>query len=960
MKSTVQADAAVQFERDAVRIHGKPELLLCASLFYFRIPRAYWKERMEQLAAFGYNAIDVYFPWNYHERSEGSWDFEGERDVVEFLAAAKDTGLWVVARPGPYICSEWDGGALPAYLLADDDIRLRDNDPVFLQAVSRWFDRILPVIRAYEAGKGGTVIALQLDNELDFYGCSDPAGYIAALRDMALAHGITVPLFACAGQGGIPQASGLADGVMPTCNYYPNDRDPDFEGKVLHYRELLGRMGYPLLVTETNRSHYLLRRLLSCGTKLLGPYLQVSGTDFGFTNATNNWGMPLAFMTSDYDFGGMISPEGHIREEAYEGRLLRRMMLAYGPALAEAETSSSPSSAYGIEGDAAGIAGPYALELKGGGRILFVTNLDDRDKEIALRDRATVDSPGDRFELKGGRSLALPAELPLAAWGMQGRLESSTAELYRAETLPSGTAAILFHAEGKGAIRLRIPGSVTVDYDQGQAEQEGDALALTFDGRGECRFTLRSDSGGELAILVHSRAKALISAELDPDGNPTYEQPIRYVVEGQPAVQQWQLSLCDTEAPAASRIIAEHPSRAPESKTQIKQAEPLESLGVYRGFAWYGSDACLPAGAKAEGLLLRQGSDIVSIYSDGRYVGTAVPGGGSRYISLDDGGREVGCLLARTEIWGHSNFDDIRLPGLRLSSRKGIRGIAAITNIQQLSGNWRVHRSADRMIKQELIGGQTDRSLWPVVGFGGWLSPDHPALEYYARSFFASADADSWTLCFEGLQARAKLFVGEAEVGDVNPFDPYVDITPYVKAGQNVELTVFLERALGLPAGQVTLYEGVEAAEWTMRAAEEPELLRYAEEARALAAAAELPMELASGSVAWLYAEANNSEGGKGWRVTVDGSGLKLTAFLEGRIVGRLWMPSGGERPVVTGGSQTSVYLPGAWFNGSQEGIDGIDGNGGSGKIEILLEAVDREAPGRLNDISFIPVQQSE
>ncbi|MGO4275333.1 beta-galactosidase, partial [Paenibacillus sp. TAF58] len=296
-----------------------------------------WKERLNKVKAFGYNAIDVYFPWNHHESVEGTWDFTGEKDAAQFLQDAADAGLWVIARPGPYICSEWDGGALPAYLFVKENLRLRDNDPTFLRHVARWYEQILPILKKYETDQGGTIIAVQLDNELDFYPCSDPKGYISALRDLALQHGITVPLIACAGQGGLYEASGFAEGVVPTCNFYPNDQDPVFEEKVLFYREELAHRGLPLLVTETNRSHFLLRRLLSAGAKLLGPYLQASGTNFGFTNAANNWGNPLSFLTSDYDFGGMISPEGHIREEAYEGRMLHRVIQTYGTSLAEAK-----------------------------------------------------------------------------------------------------------------------------------------------------------------------------------------------------------------------------------------------------------------------------------------------------------------------------------------------------------------------------------------------------------------------------------------------------------------------------------------------------------------------------------------------------------------------------------------------------------------------------------------------
>lgn len=956
MNNRIQAEAAVRFDSGGIRIHGKPELLLCASLFYFRVPRAYWKERMEQLVSFGYNAIDVYFPWNYHERYEGSWDFDGERDAGAFLKAAKECGLWVVARPGPYICSEWDGGALPAYLLADDDIRLRDNDTRFLEAVSRWFDRILPIIKSYEAGAGGTVVAVQLDNELDFYGCSDPAGYIAAIKDMALAQGITVPLFACAGQGGIIQATGLAPGVMPTCNFYPNDRDPSFEEKVLRYGSLLRGMGYPLLVTETNRSHYLLRRLLSCGAKLLGPYLQVSGTDFGFTNATNNWGKPLAFMTSDYDFQGMISPEGHLREEAYEGRLLRRLMDAYGTPLAEAEPRLGPADhgdesgdVYKLHGESNDIAGPFVLRLKGGGELLFVTNLDDCSKAVQVMESDQGELSGDGFTLSGGRSLILPVDVPLGLWGMEGRLLSSTAELYRAVKLTSGATVIAFHTEGAGMIRLRLPASSTVYAEGGEVERDGEQLTYKFDGGGAARLAIHSDSGngGErLIVVVHSREMALFAEEPDELGIPDIRQPLRYAIGHQPAVQQWRISSCDIEAALRTARTVKTAAKVSE-EARLDRPEPLEKLGVYRGFAWFEGNVELPAGVRAQGLLLRQASDVVSLYAEGSYVGTAAPGGGSRFIPFGER-KEIGSLLARTEIWGHSNFDDIRLPGLRLKSGKGLTGIAAITRVAALSSNWRVCRAADRSIRPELAHADADRSLWPMVGFGGWLSPDHPAFEYYSRSFTASADADSWTLRFEGLQARARLFVGGKDAGEINPFDPYLDITSFVNAGEEVELTVFLERALGLPAGGITLYEGVEAGGWAVRAAEEQELLETAETSFANSSEAVFPLELEPGAVAWLYAESVNSTKGKGWRAMIEGSGLKLTAFLEETLVGRLWLPGGEERPVLTGGSSSSVYLPGAWFKD------------GKGRLSFMLEAVDRAAPGCLNAVSFVPVQQLE
>ncbi|CAM4383869.1 beta-galactosidase [Paenibacillus endophyticus] len=934
MITKTEAKAAVRFDADAVRIGETPQVLLCASLFYFRIPRALWRERMEQLKAFGYNSIDVYFPWNYHERAEGEWDFSGERDIAAFLTEAADAGLYVVARPGPYICSEWDGGALPAYLLTKG-VKLRDNDAGFLGYVSKWFDQVLPIIKQQQAGEGGTVIGVQLDNELDFYDCHDPQGYISALRDMALSHGITVPLFACAGQGGLLQASGLASNVVPSCNFYPDNRDAEFEQKVLHYGQAMAKLGYPLLVTETNRAHYLLRRLLSCGAKLLGPYLQVSGTDFGFTNATNNWGKPLAFMTSDYDFGGMISPEGHIREEAYEGRLLGRMIAAYGASLAQALPEGEGSSTWAISGDRQGIAGPFTLQLSGGGSLLFVTNLDERDKRIRLSaaDGAKAADEQSSFTLQAGRSLALPFEVPLSLWGIEGVLQSSTAELYYAEQSASG-ASLAFHTDGSGEIVIRMNEPKSVNAVHAASAWSDGKLTIRFDGLDASCCSVVAADGAAFKLLITNRMKALYMEGVTEEGSVIEGQSLVYSDQLEEAASEWSLSGFQ-----ASSLLA---LQAEDSRLTLDSADYLEEAGICRGFAGYEASVALTKGELVQGYLIKQGSDVISLYADGQYAGTAVSGGGSAYLPLVHTLQE-GKLHARVEIWGHSNFDDVRLPGLRLHAMKGLRGIAAITEVRDLSGNWRVYRAADRSLRKELIEGQDD-SMWPMISFGGWMSPDHPAFEYYRKTFRAAKSADSWTLHFKGLQSLARLFVDGKDVGAIHPFDPFVDISEHVTAGEDVVLTVFVERVLGLPSGQVYVYEGIEAVDWTLQGAEEAELLAHAESKREEGSAVQLPIALEPGETAWLRASTVNSEAQAGWRAKVTGTGLKLTVFLGDRIVGRLWLPGGESRPVLTGGRPDSFYLPGAWYEA------------GKGELTILLEAVDRERQGRLDAITFISV----
>ena len=156
---------------------------------------------------------------------------------------------------------------------------------------------------------------MQLENELDFFDTADRHGYLTALRDFALAAGITVPLIACAGQGDMTGATGGVDGVLPTFNFYPDDDWSQIEPLVRRYTDLLAERGLPLLVTETNRVHRTLRRLLVSGARVIAPYLQASGYNFGYTPSVGNWGDPGGFMSHDYDFDGYLSPAGERRPE---------------------------------------------------------------------------------------------------------------------------------------------------------------------------------------------------------------------------------------------------------------------------------------------------------------------------------------------------------------------------------------------------------------------------------------------------------------------------------------------------------------------------------------------------------------------------------------------------------------------------------------------------------------------
>lgn len=168
---------------------GTPLVIRAGEMHYPRIPRAYWRDRMKKARAMGLNTISTYAFWNLHEPTPGVWDFSGNLDVAAFVRTAADEGLHVIVRPGPYVCAEWDLGGYPAWLLADRSIVLRSTEPKFMAASARYLARVGKELAPLQIGRGGPIIALQVENE---YGAFDKdRAYISAVHDQFIAAGFT-------------------------------------------------------------------------------------------------------------------------------------------------------------------------------------------------------------------------------------------------------------------------------------------------------------------------------------------------------------------------------------------------------------------------------------------------------------------------------------------------------------------------------------------------------------------------------------------------------------------------------------------------------------------------------------------------------------------------------------------------------------------------------------------------
>ncbi len=177
-------------------LNGKPFVVKAAELHYPRIPRPYWEHRIKMCKALGMNTVCLYVFWNIHEQQEGKFDFSGNNDVAAFCRLCQKNGMYVIVRPGPYVCAEWEMGGLPWWLLKKKDIRLREQDPYFMQKVEAFEKEVGKQLAPLTIQNGGPIIMVQVENEYGSYGKDKP--YVSAIRDIVRKSGFDkVSLFQC-------------------------------------------------------------------------------------------------------------------------------------------------------------------------------------------------------------------------------------------------------------------------------------------------------------------------------------------------------------------------------------------------------------------------------------------------------------------------------------------------------------------------------------------------------------------------------------------------------------------------------------------------------------------------------------------------------------------------------------------------------------------------------------------
>ncbi len=399
--------------KDDFYLNGKKFQVISGSIHYFRVVPEYWRDRLLKLKAMGCNTVETYIPWNFHEPNRGEFNFEGDHDVCRFVRIAQELGLWVIIRPAPYICAEWEFGGFPAWLLAQDGMRFRCCYEPYLKEFLAYFDELLPRLAPLQITHGGPIIMMQVENEYGSYG--DDKEYLAILRDGMIQRGIDVPLVTSDGPEHDMLACGKCEGVFQTGNFGS------------HARERFGYMKEqgisPLMCmefwcgwfdhwgcgkhahTDAASSAQDFADILDMGH--INIYMFHGGTSFGLMNGSNYYDKLTPDVTS-YDYDALLTEDGRITEKyrlfkaAIEARkgpapvidipeIPRR---AYGEAT---EIAAAPLCELLAKGNAIHSVCPMSMERLGQnyGYTLYRTVLTNEDELrkiqlVSANDRAVI------------------------------------------------------------------------------------------------------------------------------------------------------------------------------------------------------------------------------------------------------------------------------------------------------------------------------------------------------------------------------------------------------------------------------------------------------------------------------------------------------------------------------------------------------------------------------------------
>ena len=306
------------------KLDGEKFTILAGSIHYFRVHPTDWHHSLYNLKAMGFNTVETYVPWNFHEVAPGTFEFSGIRDLARFIDEASELGLWVIVRPSPFICAEWEFGGMPSWLLADRDMRPRSNDPRFLELVARYYDHLMPLLVPRQITHGGRILMMQIENEYGSY-CEDK-DYLRAIKNLMVERGVDVPLFTSDGpwRGCLRAGTLIDDDVLCTGNFGSRSKENLAALKAFHEEHgknwplmcmefwdgWFNRWGENVIRRDPQDLADCVRELLECDASLC-LYMFHGGTNFGFMNGCSARHTHDLHQVTSYDYDAPLDEEGN-------------------------------------------------------------------------------------------------------------------------------------------------------------------------------------------------------------------------------------------------------------------------------------------------------------------------------------------------------------------------------------------------------------------------------------------------------------------------------------------------------------------------------------------------------------------------------------------------------------------------------------------------------------------------